>query len=105
MTKKNNTMFLRFYDVSDERIEECITKLKELYPITSYTKGPLTLSVNFGGYDNGVEVDLVFPDAKIRNAFYEDSVTKDIYLEYSTKYDKNDVKLEVRKPGDKSYKV
>jgi len=103
------SVFLRFYDQTEENIDRCIEELKAKgNKITKVTKGPLTQSYN-AVLPPGKHTEVLISfetDAEV-NKFYNDDKNKEIYDRYSMsdalrKFSAGVVK---RKPKDKAYGV
>jgi len=79
-------MFLRFYDQSESKIDECIEKIKQVNnKITRIKKKPLMQSCNF--YlppGNHTQVWLYFDTEDDLNEAYNDVRIQKIYNEYAS---------------------
>jgi hypothetical protein len=102
--KQDITFFLRFYDVTQDRIEECISKIKELgHQFTHETK-PLSISMNIRGlqFGTGSETVLTFKSKKKRSDLMADDRVKQLYSEHNTPKSTGVV---LRKPGQAAFSV
>jgi len=81
-----NEMFLRFYNQTDEKIDECIEKLKQnATGLINVEKQPLTLSVNpLLPQGNHTEVKLTFDTPQNEKSFHDDTKNHQIYMQYCT---------------------
>ena len=103
---KNKSGFFRFYGQTDEKIEECIEKLKELAGkgLVKVTRKKLKQSMNpFVPTDNNTEVLFHFDTPANVVAFFKRPQIMDIYLKYATASGNTPVVM--RKPGDPAFAV
>lgn len=92
-------MFLRFYSQTDEKIDECIEKLKKnAKGLIKVEKNHLSVSCNIilplnTPSRKNIEVILTFDTDKHSQEFYDNKENKDVYMKYAIGEDE-------RKKGD-----
>lgn len=79
-------MFLRFYNQTDDKINECVNKLKQnATGLIKVEKKQLTLSVNpFLPQGRHIQVDFTFDTQKKEKTFYDNIKNQQIYMQYCT---------------------
>jgi hypothetical protein len=79
-------MFLRFYNQSQEKIDECIKKLRKYANgLKQVKKSSLTQSVNIMLPEGkNTQVDFEFETAEQEENFYKNSECQKIYMEYAS---------------------
>ena len=97
-------MFLRFYNQTEEKIDECIDKLKQnAIGLLKVEKQPLTVSVNpILPQGKHIEINLKFDTKENERVFYKDERNQQIYMQYCTgkKLKEYPPHLELRKAKD-----